>query len=129
MFESSSRVALVRRSDYALLIALDCKAGHESGEKNMGKIANMKILDDHLFPADAVRIGAVISLKDLGTGSVAKLLLTKSVDRHKRTYEKCMAVSVGSRLGVALLGMRLGDDIKWTLPSGHIRYLRIADLM
>lgn len=86
------------------------------------------VVDDHMFPEDMVRIGTKVSLKDLGTGSVARFLLCINTGKHRENDGEMRAVSVTSPLGVALLGTRTGEHIKWTLPNGHTRYLRISEL-
>lgn len=124
MFESSNRITLLCKSDYEKLTNLNDK--HHG--KGHAKLSTAVVVDDHMFPEDMARIGAKVSLKDLGTGSIAKFLLCANTGKHRENETGLRAVSVTSPLGVALLGTRMGEHIKWTLPNGHTRYLRIAEL-
>lgn len=128
MFESSSRITLLCKSDYTKLTNL--RPGNKDVRRGEAypKLDTAKVIEDHLFPNDIARIGTVVSLKDLGTGSITRLLLSDRAEKHRNTEEKVQMVSVASSLGVALLGTRIGEHIKWTLPNGHTRYLRVFEL-
>jgi transcription elongation GreA/GreB family factor len=86
------------------------------------------VVDDHMLPNDMAKIGSLISLKDLGTGSVARFILSDKCNHQQSDRSELRLVSVTSSLGIALLGARVGEQIKWTLPNGHTRYLRISEL-
>ncbi len=124
MFESSNRITLLCKSDYEKLTNLNNKH-HGKGHP---KLSTAVVVDDHMFPEDMARIGTKVSLKDLGTGSVARFVLCTTTGKHRENDGGMRAVSVASPLGVALLGTRMGEHIKWTLPNGHTRYLRISEL-
>lgn len=124
MFESSNRITLLCKSDYEKLTKLNDK----SRGKGHPKLSAAVVVDDHMLPEDMARIGAKVSLKDLGTGSVAKFLLCTNAGKHRESDDGLRPVSVASSLGIALLGTRLGEHIKWTLPNGHTRYLRISEV-
>lgn len=85
-------------------------------------------MEDHLYPVYLIRVGAVVSLKDLGTGSISRFRITNGIGRNKGSDLASSDIPVTSALGTALLGMRVGEDLKWTLPLGHVRYLRISSL-
>lgn len=124
MFESSNRVILLCKSDYEKLTKLVDK-GHG---KSHPKLSTAVVVDDHMLPEDMARIGAKVSLKDLGTGSVAKFLLCANTGKRRESDDGVRPVSIASSLGIALLGTRMGEHIKWTLPNGHTRYLRISEV-
>lgn len=124
MFESSNRITLLCKSDYEKLTKLNV----ESHGKGHPKLPTAVVVDDNMLPEDMARIGAKVSLKDLGTGSIAKFLLCTNTGKHRENETGVRALSVTSSLGAALLGTRMGEHIKWTLPNGHTRYLRISEL-
>lgn len=130
MFESSNRITLLCKSDYAKLTKLKTKAAGKEMRYGKGhpKLDAAVVVDDHMFPDDMARIGTQVSLKDLGTGSIAKFLLSDSAEKDQEDDEGLRVVSVTSSLGIALLGTRMGEHIKWTLPNGHTRYLRLSEL-
>ncbi|MBC6904550.1 hypothetical protein DWB84_03605 [Saccharophagus sp. K07] len=130
MFESSTRITLLCKTDYKKLTRVRSQLnGNAQGYgKAYPKLDTAKVIDDHLFPDDIARIGAIVSLKDMGTGSVTRLLLSDNPKKQPTGDDKLQVVSVTSSLGIALLGSRIGDHIKWTLPNGHVRYLRVFEL-
>lgn len=130
MFESNNRVTLLCRSDFEIVNQLNAKlfSKKKSFDKVLTKFRSAKVVEDHLCPEDIVRVGARITLKDLGTATIVRMVLTDGKDRQDSNGDEIAKVSVRSSLGIAVLGMRKGDDIKWTLPNGHVRYLRIAEL-
>lgn len=128
MFEASSQLTLLRRSDYATLnLAVNNLSPQYEQQKN-AKLKNAKVLEDNLFPDNVVRIGTTITLKDLGSGSKTCLMLVNSSEKRPDQNQRPIRVPVTSMLGVVLLGMRLGDHVRWTLPNGHYRSLRISNL-
>ena len=130
MFESNNRVTLLCRSDFEIVNQLSAKlfSKKKTFDNLLTKFRAAKVVEDHLCPEDLVRVGTGITLKDLGTATVVKMVLTDGKARQDSNDDEIAKVSVRSSLGIAVLGMRKGDDIKWTLPNGHVRYLRIAEL-
>lgn len=131
MFESSNRITLLCKSDYAKLTQINARLANQEARYGKGhpKLDTALVVDDHQFPDDIARIGSLVSLKDLGTGSIARFVLSEKVDDAALDDDKKIRpLSITSALGVALLGSRMGEHIKWTLPNGHTRYLRISEL-
>jgi Transcription elongation factor len=130
MFESSNRITLLCKTDYARLTNSIAQVSDKEKRQSKGhpKLDTALVVDDHMLPDDMARIGSIVSLKDLGTGSIARFLLSEMEATPAESDEKIRTVSVTSSLGIALLGARMGEHIKWTLPNGHTRYLRISEL-
>ncbi len=130
MFESSNRITLLCKTDYARLTNSIAQLSDKEKRQSKGhpKLDKALVVDDHMLPDDMARIGSVVSLKDLGTGSVARFLLSETEATSADGDEKIRTLSVTSALGIALLGTRMGEHIKWTLPNGHTRYLRVSEL-
>lgn len=130
MFESSNRITLLCKSDYAKLTQINAQPTDHAARYGKGhpKLDTALVVDDHQFPDDIARIGSLVSLKDLGTGSIARFVLSEKGGDSHDDDEKIRPLSITSALGVALLGSRMGEHIKWTLPNGHTRYLRISEL-
>lgn len=113
MFEPVDRVTILCKSDYKILSKLGYKrySKEDQSDGEFAKLRAVKILDDHLCPRNLVKIGTIIGLKDLDTGTMATLVLTDGADRSTGTT-RFTAVSVQSSLGMAFLGMRKGENIK-----------------
>jgi regulator of nucleoside diphosphate kinase len=130
MFESSNRITLLCKSDYARLSKLKAQADRKEAGYGKGhpKLDTALVVDDHMLPDDMARIGSVVSLKDLGTGSIARFVLREHSATPQEEDEKVRPLAITSALGIALIGTRRGEHIKWTLPNGHTRYLRVSEL-
>jgi regulator of nucleoside diphosphate kinase len=130
MFESSNRITLLCKTDYARLTNSIAQLSDNQKRQSKGhpKLDTALVVDDHMLPDDMARIGSVVCLKDLGTGSIARFVLSENEAANVESDDKIRTLSVTSSLGIALLGARLGEHIKWTLPNGHTRYLRISEL-
>lgn len=130
MFESSHHITLLCESDFKILNALDWKIDPRDRlfRERQAKLKHAIVLEDHLYPVYLVRTGAVVSLKDLGTGSISRFRLTGGSVVPNDFANASSDIPATSALGATLLGMQVGEDIMWTLPLGHIRYLRICRL-
>lgn len=130
MFESSNRITLLCKSDFAKLTKLKSQIKCKSTRYGKGhpKLDTAVVVDDQAFPPNMARIGTRVSLKDLGTGSIAKFILSEKAGKQQNNESGVREVAITSSLGIALLGTRMGEHIKWTLPNGHTRYLRISEL-
>lgn len=130
MFESCNRITLLCESDFKTLNESSCELDPQGTllRERQVKLEHAIILEDHLYPVYLVRVGAVVSLKDLGTGSISRFRIANSIGKSNGSDQALSDISVTSALGATLLGMRVGEDIKWTLPLGHRRYLRICRL-
>src|SRR5690606_15569913 len=108
MFESNSRVTLLCKSDYKFLCGLnETGQGLQTSSQNgFNKLRSATVVEDSLYPQDMVKSGSMAGLKDLGTGSVTKLVLTDST--MKSGAADVLTVPVRSPLGLAMLGMRRG---------------------
>jgi regulator of nucleoside diphosphate kinase len=74
-------------------------------------------------PPDVVTMNSKLRLTDLSAGEerVVTLVYPDQADDADR-------VSILSPLGTALLGYRVGDEIRWEMPGGHL-HLRIEELL
>lgn len=77
------------------------------------------------IPPDVVTMNSRISFKELETGDESEITLVypsdADVDRGR--------ISILAPVGAALLGLSVGDDIQWPLPSGNIRTFKIIAVL
>jgi regulator of nucleoside diphosphate kinase len=71
-------------------------------------------------PADVVRLGSSVEIKDLADGSVESYTLV--LPEFANADEK--RLSVLAPIGTAVLGYAEGDEIEWRTPGG-LRRLRL----
>ena len=74
-------------------------------------------------PSDVITMNSKLRMTDLATGQQRVVTLVypdKAIDDD--------SVSILSPLGTALLGYRVGDEIRWETPTGSL-HLRIDELL
>ncbi|MEW6198030.1 MAG: nucleoside diphosphate kinase regulator [Planctomycetota bacterium] len=74
-------------------------------------------------PPDVVTMNSKLRMTDLATGQqrIVTLVYPDQANDEER-------VSILSPLGTALLGYRVGDEIRWETPTGNL-HLRIEELL
>ncbi len=86
-------------------------------------IKKAKLVKEEALPGDVVKLNATVHLED--KDSKRMLQLTVVVPRQANIKEK--KISVMSPVGIALLGCRKGDEVKWRVPAGK-KYFRVLDV-
>lgn len=74
-------------------------------------------------PPDVITMNSKLRMTDLATGQqrIVTLVYPDQANDQER-------VSILSPLGTALLGYRVGDEIRWETPAGSL-HLRIEELL
>lgn len=74
-------------------------------------------------PPDVITMNSKLRMTDLATGQqrIVTLVYPDQANDEER-------VSILSQLGTALLGYRVGDEIRWETPTGSL-HLRIEELL
>lgn len=87
------------------------------------KLRGAKVVAAKSIPSDVVTMNSVVSFEDLTERSVRTVRLVYPWQAHERE-----ALSVLSPVGTALLGLRVGDRITWTLADGSGKRLCVHDI-
>jgi len=82
------------------------------------KLAKVRIIEDENIPADKIYIGAIVTLKDLGTEEELKYMM---VSPEEANYEEDK-VSILSPIGKALMGQSKGKELEIKVPAGVLKY-------
>ncbi len=94
-------------------------------EELENELARAEIVPSHAVPRDVVTVGSRVQFEDAETGA-------------SRTVELCWPqdvkgdpgkVSVLAPVGVALLGLRVGEDIDFPMPGGRTRTLKVTQVL
>jgi len=75
------------------------------------------------IPPDVITMNSKLRLTDLDSGTQRVVTLVYPQDANQGD-----SVSILSPLGTALLGYRVGNEIRWNTPSGSL-HLRIDELL
>jgi regulator of nucleoside diphosphate kinase len=122
---SRSSVIHLRRSDADTLTRLVESAAwsrdSRSAELLDEELGRARVVADDALPASSVALDSRVRFQDLQTGEQREitLVLPWKVDSAQGR------ISVLSPVGSALIGLSVGDDIDWPLPSGRLRRMRV----
>jgi regulator of nucleoside diphosphate kinase len=122
---SRPSVIHLRRSDADTLTRLVESAAwsrdSRSAELLDEELGRARVVADDALPASYVALDSRVRFQDLQTGEQREitLVLPWNVDSAQGS------ISVLSPVGSALIGLRVGDDIDWPLPSGRLRRIRV----
>jgi len=83
-----------------------------------GILARARILDEANIPKDEALLGATIKLKDQSSGEEFNYML---VAEEEADFEE-NKISISSPVGKAILGHKVGDVIKISVPAGTLVY-------
>ncbi len=88
------------------------------------EIENAEIVEPQNMPSNVVTMNSEALVRDLATDVVERI---RVVFPGAAAPDKG-AVSVLAPLGLALLGTRTGDEVKWDVPGGAHRRLRVESV-
>lgn len=115
----------IRDSDYRRLqAAIEHHEGPQADALDE-ELARADTVSDDEFPDGIVNMHSRVTFEDTDTGQETTVTLVypqeADVDR--------MRVSVLTPVGSALIGLAVGGEIKWPLPSGRVRHLRVKSVV
>ncbi len=86
------------------------------------ELSRADVVDDPALPGDVVRIASEVTFRDDQTGRTRTVTLVyPSAEDAARGH-----VSVMTPIGAALIGLKAGQSIDWTAPSGERRALTVT---
>lgn len=88
------------------------------------ELERARVVDPHEVPADVVTMNSQVLLTDLDTGE--RLALTLVFPGVSNAHES--RISILAPMGLALLGAREGEQLRWPTPRG-VRSLRIERVL
>ena len=95
----------------------------ENFSKLSGELKKAQIVEDDSMPADIVRLGSTVVIKDL----VTRRDMTVTIVLPSKADIKQKKVSVLAPVGTALIGFRKGQTVSWNVPSGK-KDFKIVDV-
>lgn len=130
----NAKTAARRRNDPALiidaglyprLVALAEQARArmpDLAERLLTEIERADLRPAEKIPADVVTIGSEVTFNDGTRTQTVRVVLPKDADVASGR------VSVVTPVGAALIGLRAGQSIEWTMPNGVTRLLEVVDV-
>jgi len=96
---------------------------------NIAKLRNeldqATVVPSEEIPSDVVTMNSRVSFQELDTGEKSEITLVypSDADINRRR------ISILAPVGAALIGLRVGDEIEWPLPSGKTRTYKIISVL
>ena len=88
------------------------------------ELQRAKIVDSEEVPSDVITMDSTVRLRDLDTDEVETYTLVYPNQANIAENK----LSILAPIGTAILGYRLGDVIRWRVPSGK-RRLRVEEVV
>lgn len=115
---------LVTEQDFERLALLIM---HSQGPNSLAleeELGRAEVVNQKEIPGDVVTMNSVVTFvsRDSGRESEIKLVYPKDADVTKGH------VSVLAPVGVALIGLRVGQSIDWPMPNGQSRQLQVTGI-
>jgi|ADGO01.1.fsa_nt_gi regulator of nucleoside diphosphate kinase len=111
---------ILKKSDYDLLVKYvfshltPLSSENRNAEQLYEEIKNAEVVDDARFPGDVIGLNSVVEVEDKLTGRQMKFKIVQPGAAN--LGRQC--ISVYAPIGIALMGYRKGDTVKWEMPSG-----------
>jgi regulator of nucleoside diphosphate kinase len=86
------------------------------------ELARAEIVEPKQMPADVVTMNSIASVVDVDANEEYELTLAYPREADGDSGK----VSVLAPVGSAILGVRVGQSIRWPVPGGRLRTFRIA---
>ena len=86
----------------------------KDGEELETEIKKAKLVTKEELPSDVVRLNSTVTIKD----EINQKIMQVMVVTPDKANIKQMKISIMSPMGIALIGFRKGQKIKWQVPAG-----------
>lgn len=114
--QNPNQIIVTDRDLERLLTMLDHHGG-PAAESLEAELDRAVVVPKHEVPADVVTMNSLVTYEDCGSGAqrTVRLVFPSEADAGSGR------ISVLAPIGAALLGLTVGQDIEWALPSGRKR--------
>ncbi|HWH71591.1 MAG TPA: GreA/GreB family elongation factor [Candidatus Sulfotelmatobacter sp.] len=116
--QNDKQPLVLREDDHTLLLTYLRSPGSRSAfnaqeaEKLYAELKRAEVVSADHFPADAVRVGSRVKVREGGKVMELTLVLPERANIRERK------VSVMAPIGAALIGFRKGQQVQWRVPAG-----------
>jgi regulator of nucleoside diphosphate kinase len=115
---------LVTEQDFERLALLIMHSNGPNALALEEELGRAEVVSQKEIPGDVVTMNSIVTFiaKDTGKESEIKLVYPKDADVTKGH------VSVLAPVGIALIGLRVGQSIDWPMPNGQSRQLTVTGI-
>lgn len=115
---------LVTDQDYERLVLLLQNTNSPTAAALEEELGRATLVPQKEIPKDVVTMNSTVAFIALETGKESEITLVYPKDAD--VTKSC--ISVLAPVGVALLGLRVGQAIKWPMPNGDLRQLQVTGI-
>lgn len=116
---------VLTETDFRTLLALTRSIDSEMSALLEEEISRAVVVAPEKFPLDAVSMNSTVKFVDIDTSKESVVTL---VYPHEADIEQ-NRISILAPVGIALIGLRVGQNINWPLPNGKEKKLRIVSVL
>jgi regulator of nucleoside diphosphate kinase len=116
---------VVTDQDFERLVLLLQHSQGPSAELLSEELSRAQVVKPAEISAEVVTMNSKIEFEDEETLSKSEITLVYPKDADV-TQKK---ISVLAPVGVALMGLRVGQSINWKMPTGKVRKLRVTSVL
>ncbi|OQP55772.1 GreA/GreB family elongation factor [Niastella populi] len=118
--QTANNNLVLRKDDYQLLVSLLNGAGRKlsfdrrNAQDLLAELKKATLVHKDNFPEDVVRINSFVRIQAEGMNDVMEFMLVMP-DKADIKERK---ISVMAPVGIALIGFKKGQQVKWKVPAG-----------
>lgn len=116
---------VITQRDYEKLSSLLAGIRSNSTELLEEELNRAKIVPSTDVPKDVVTMNSKVNFIDLDTG---KEWIVSLVYPHAANADEDR-ISILAPIGIALIGLRVGQEISWPLPHGKAKRLKVVSIL
>jgi regulator of nucleoside diphosphate kinase len=115
---------LITDQDYERLSLLLQHAHADAAALLDEELGRARVVSQKEIPRDVVTMNSQVRFKDEETGKESEVTLVYPKDADVTKSR----VSILAPVGMALIGLRLGQSIDWPMPNGKVRKLKVISI-
>lgn len=101
------------------------RANNDEIQQLVDELDHAIVLEKEKIPPNIVTMNSKVCFEDVNTGKTSEVTLVypKAADAAKGL------ISIFAPIGVALLGLAVGDVVEWPLPGGRTKTLKVLKIL
>ncbi len=115
---------VIKESDYQKLTGIINVENTGIADELEDELSRAEIIEDQRYPNDAVCMGSTVKFVDLKNGRETVITLVYPGESNVET----MKISILTPMGGALIGLRIGGEIDWSLPGGKSTRVKVLSV-
>jgi len=122
--ESQSRI-FITDLDYQRLSSLAAQTESDTGMALEEELSRANVIAQKDIPSTVVTMNSRVKFVDEVTGQEQEMTLVYPKDANLAKGQ----ISILAPIGVALLGLSVGQAIDWKMPNGAVKKLKVKEVL